>query len=774
MRRRFAALPRKKKTALALVLFTFASTRLEAQDEMTPVVLPVTINGVAKGEVVCLLHGADVLVRVRDLEEAGVRGLGGQRVVREGEEFVSLTSLGPAASFQLDMEAVALAISLPPEMLGRSQVAIGYGRPVDLEFRRDPAAFLNYSVDVQDDGSFTGFAELGASVGPGLWYTSGTRLATGGWLRGQTNLTVDNPTRLQRWVFGDAFAFGGELGGGTYLAGVSLSKDFELDPYFIRFPTVELSGALNTPSRVDVYVNGALVRQQQLPPGLFQLRDLPVPAGRGEVKVVIRDAFGQERELVSPFYVSSELLAPGLSEYRYSFGFRRNNVGSESFDYGDWVFLGRHRWGWTPSVTVEGRLEADPNLISAGSGLVTRLPFGDASFHVAFSKEHDRRGTAGSVSYRYLSRRFSAGTTYRFMSDGYSHLSLTSASDRPSREAQVFAGVSLGPASLSLNYSLTQMRDQGERKTVSLTSNWTSRFGTLLLSAGRRLQNHRWATEAFVGWTYSLGRWGSLGVSGEKRGGDRSASVQLSKPLPWGPGFGYRLQVRQGEQGEDLRYGVLQAQSAYGRYELTLRESGGDAGGSLLVSGGVVWLGGRVFASRQVGRSFALLRVPGVAGVTGLLNHQPVGKTNARGDLLVTELAPYYGNILSIRDEEIPLDYQVAGNRKVLAVPYRGGAVAEFPVWRVQSFRGRLVVSEKGEERTPAYGQVILSVEGREVISPIGHGGEFEFESLKPGSYTATVEDKHGTCRFTLEIPKRDEVVVDLGLVRCHVDGTTR
>lgn len=765
--REWAAIPRRKTTALALVLFTFASTRLKAQDGMIPLVLPVTINGVAKGEMVCLLHGTDVLVRVSDLEGAGVRGLGGQRVVRGREEFVSLSSMAPAASFHLDTEALTLAISLPPEMLGRSRVFIGYGRPVDLEFRRDPSAFLNYSVDVQDDGTFTGFTEAGASVGPGLWYSSGTRLATGGWLRGQTNLTVDDRSRLQRWVVGDAFAFGGELGGGTYLAGVSLSKEFALDPYFVRFPTVELSGALNTPSRLDVYVNGALVRQQQLPPGLFQLKDLPIPAGRGEVKVVIRDAFGQERELVSPFYVSSALLAPGLREYSYSLGFRRNSVGSESFDYGSWVFLGRHRWGWTPSVTVEGRLEADPNLVSAGSGLVTRLPLGDASFHLAFSQDRDRRGTAGSVSYRYLSRRFSAGTTYRFMSDGYAHVSLTSSSDRPSREAQVFAGLSLGRTSWSLNYSLTHMRDQGERKTVSLTSSWTSKFGTVILSGGRRLQNHRWTSEAFVGWTYSLGRAGTLGVSSEERGGQKSASVQLSKPLPWGPGFGYRLQVQQNEQGEGFRYGVLQAQSAYGRYELTVRESGGGTAASLLVAGGLVFIGGRVMPSREVGRSFALLRVPGVGGVTGFFNNQPVGKTDGRGDLLVTELEPYYGNILSIKDDDIPLDYQVAAIRKVVAAPYRGGAVVEFPVWRHQTFRGSVVVVENGEERLPTFGQITLRVGDETQVSPVGHGGEFEFSGIQPGRYPAIVEDGHGTCTFTLELPPRPEVVVRLGRLRC-------
>jgi outer membrane usher protein len=681
------------------------------EEQAVPIVLPVKVNGVAKGEFACVLAGEDVLVRVTDLEAAGIEALAGKRVRFENEEYLSLASLRPAVRFSLDSESLTLAIELPAELLGKTPLTVGYGRPADLTLRRDTSVFLNYSLDVTDSGSLTAFGEAGASAGLGLWYTSVSRLGNGTWVRGQTNLTVDDQQRLRRWIVGDTVANSGELGGTVYLAGVAVGRDFSLDPYFVRFPTVELGGALTTPSRVDVYVNGQLVRQEQLPPGLFQLKELPVPAGQGEVKVVIRDAFGQEREIVSPFYVSTELLAPGLSEYRYALGFRRKDLASESFSYGDWVFLGRHRWGWKPWLTLEGRLEAEARSWSMGGGLTVRLPVGELGSNLAASKNGDASGYAGALTYRYLGRPFSAGLTLRQTSRYYSNASLKPDQDRPSQEAQAFAGVSFGRASVAFNYALVEMRDSGERSSLSVSSSWTTAAGTLVFSAGRRREAGRWTREAFVGWSYSLGRLGVVGASARKDDGATSASLNLTKPLPWGPGFGYRVQAERA-QGSNSLYGVLQAQNALGRCDLTVQQRGGASSGDILLSGGLVWIAGRVLPTRQVGQGFALLRVPGVSGVTGLLNNQPVGKTDRHGDLLIPELAPYYGNLISIKGEEVPLDYALENTRMVLAPPYRGGAVALFPVQRMQTFRGRVVILRAGGERVPRFGQVTIKDQG--------------------------------------------------------------
>ena len=63
---------------------------------------------------------------------------------------------------------------------------------------------------------------------------------------------------------GDAIVSDSSLGGSAILAGLSVSRDYSLDPYFVRGPMPRTQGFALTPSTVDVYVNGVLVRQEQV------------------------------------------------------------------------------------------------------------------------------------------------------------------------------------------------------------------------------------------------------------------------------------------------------------------------------------------------------------------------------------------------------------------------------------------------------------------------------------------------------------------------------
>src|SRR5437763_823232 len=87
-----------------------------------------------------------------------------------------------------------------------------------------------------------------------------------------------------------------------------------------RVDMTRLAGSILTPSTLDLYVNGVLVRQQQLAPGQFEVRNLPVPSGAGQVSYVVRDAFGRTQEFSSPYYATSGVLAEGISEYGYQLG----------------------------------------------------------------------------------------------------------------------------------------------------------------------------------------------------------------------------------------------------------------------------------------------------------------------------------------------------------------------------------------------------------------------------------------------------------------------
>ena len=119
----------------------------------------------------------------------------------------------------------------------------------------------------------------------------------------------------------------------------------------------------------------------------------------------------------------------------------------------------------------------------------------------------------------------------------------------------------------------------------------------------------------------------------------------------------------------------------------------------------------------------------------------------------------------------MPLNYTIAATEKLIAPPYRGGAVVSFPIRRMQSIFGKIVLKNRaGTLVAPAYGQ-LLSVHGKggQSESPIGKHGEFYLENLAAGRFAATVNYKDKVCAFAIEIPDSNESEIDLGTVACHV-----
>jgi outer membrane usher protein len=240
----------------------------------------------------------------------------------------------------------------------------------------------------------------------------------------------------------------------------------------------------------------------------------------------------------------------------------------------------------------------------------------------------------------------------------------------------------------------------------------------------------------------------------------------VQRPLPLGPGYGYRARVATG--ATDEIDGTAQGQTGFGRYEASAMRISGQTTTSVSAAGGVVALGGNVYATRPVQQSFGVIHVPGAAGVRGYLNNQEVGRTDENGDLLVPELIPYYGNRLAIADEDLPLDFRVGKTEVLLAPPLRGGAVAHFDIERVKIVVGSVGLDVgSGRVVSPSFGQMTVRIGLANTSSPLGRGGEFYFENLRPGRFAAEVDSATGSCRFELEVPAGENAFVDLGRVRC-------
>ena len=215
-------------------------------------ILEFRVNSKNKGETDVILRGEDVLARVKDLQSVGMAAVNGRQETIGGEIFVSLRSLAPSLMFDVHEKDLALDLTLVPEAFGEHVLSGRDYRPEKLEHREDTSAFVNYAVNANNFKSIDAFSEIGVTVKNALVYSSVSKNSQGEFLRGLTNVTINDRDRNIRTMIGDRLVNSDFLGGSITMGGLSYFRDFALDPYFIRNPGLNYAGAVSTPSTLDV------------------------------------------------------------------------------------------------------------------------------------------------------------------------------------------------------------------------------------------------------------------------------------------------------------------------------------------------------------------------------------------------------------------------------------------------------------------------------------------------------------------------------------------
>jgi len=733
--------------------------------------LELKVNEVASGEVIVLLRGNDVLIRLKDLQEAGLKSFEGRQEIILGENYVLLSSLAPQLLFKVDDRSLSLNLTVQPSILGFHRFDDQTSKPRGMLYAENPSSFFNYSVNLRDFKYFSGFGELGVSLQNTLLYSAISRNEDGAFVRGLSQFTISNRANLNRVVLGDRLVSSDILGGSLVMSGIGFFREFNLDPYYVRSPGLNYSGAVATPSTAEVYVNNQLLRRVALPPGEFELKDLPVPVGAANTRIIVRDAFGREQEIGAPYYFTGGLLKAGLHEFSYNLGVQRNNLATQSWDYGPAVVLARHRMGITDGITAGARFEASPRVLSGGPSLSFRLPVGEMELGAAASGGGGASGSAAFLGYSYLGYNFNVGLSARALSPHYANTSLSASDDRSWLQFNALLGFPISSGlgvSLRYTYENSQVDHQRHEFLASTTTRLTDNV-SLFVTGGLTKKATTLIPDVFAGLNFFFGQTtGSLSYQNSDRSG--GGTLALQKSLPLGSGYGYRFQAGAAEGTKNpLLDSLVQYQGPYGRYEANYTRVDGRNQTLLNTAGGLAVIGGDFFITRPVQDSFAVIQVPGVAGVRGFSSNQDVGYTNGQGNLFVPNLLPYYGNRLSISDKDVPLNYTIAATEKLVAPPFRGGAVVSFPITKVQRISGKVLLEEHGASLTPAYGQLRVRGNGSQSESPIGKLGEFYLENLGAGRFPATVDYKNTLCDFNLDIPTSDELEINLGTVTCRL-----
>lgn len=739
------------------------------QGEWREWLLSVVLNGqlVSDGAIFIRDREDRWAVQVLDLRVWRVR-LDNDRIITfNGEAFYPLDAL-PDLEQRYDAASLTIELDLPPESFEPSTLQAR--RPTNLAAVAGRGGFLDYDLlFVTGDELRTrldALLELGLfdQIGVLISNVRAGDVANGerDFARLDTTFTRDFPGRRASLRLGDSLTEGGALGRPVRFGGIQWSTDFSTDPTFVTFPLPTIGGLASQPSVAEVFLDNTRRITEQVPPGPFAIENLPALTGAGELQLKVTDLLGREQLITQSYYVSSRLLRAGLSEYSYEAGFEREKFNEASFDYGKPLAAATQRYGITDGLTGEGRIEGSERVQSLGGGGSVLLgTLGLMSGGVVGSNHGSEPGFAAFADYEYRANRFDVGLRSRYSSSGFRQLGLD---QRPARRVdQASFGLNVYPYG-RLGMLLVNADTREGPNQLSASANYSVPIGpgALLLNAVRTLDPD---TEFAIAATYSISLTPVDSMSstvGWENQGLRSRSQYSRSRGASDIGPSYRIASETGENARlvdaTLRY---DATMASGQVDASYQQ--GDAAMRASVDGALAYVDGHAGLTRQLGRAFGVVDLPGYPDVTVFVENREVGRTDESGQLLLPRLNPYQENRVRIRAEDLPLTAQIDEEEKI-AVPFdRSGVGVTFEV-RDNRTALAILLDRKGEP-LPA-GLEMTGDDGR-VSAQVADQGFAYVTSA--GDAAVELTSVPGQPAFRCALPALpDEPMAQLGEIHCE------
>jgi outer membrane usher protein FimD/PapC len=716
----------------------------------------------------------DVWIKRDDLNTARLKKGLGRDIQFEQETYVSLKSI-PDLDFRINEETASLEVTAATHLFKEKAIDSAYTKPYEVVLTKDRSVFLNYALIydyITEEPIFDVSGELGISAGNYLGISTFLYEKTEDEeraLRLLTSLTYNDRKKLRTAIFGDFTGSSGALGSAVVLGGINFSKNFSIDPYLLRYPPLNLSATIETPSEVEVYLNSLLVRRETLSPGAFVFRDVPTIVGFGTANILIRDAFGRERIISTPYYYTTSLLKKGFHEYSYSIGFTREDFGVKNFNYSDAAFLGFHNFGLSDNLKIGYASEISTDVINIGpSASLLVLKAGVLDSALAFSNSRGKSGLAGFLNYTFQTKNINANFSLRSHSREYSNLAIEPSDDKAKFQfscAFGFGWKKMGYITAEYSTSRTYTSTNISRTAVSYNKP-LKRWATFFITASETKAIET-TDEIFLGLHVYLGRNTGASLNYTSREGSETKKATISKSLPVGTGFGYRAEIENVDKRTNIE-GNLQYQNRQGIYGLGFSNRIKDAGYRLSLSGGIGYIDNSVFLSRPINDSFAKVKVSELEGVRVYYYGNKVNRTNRKGAVIIPNMRSFHDNRIDIENRDIPIDYSIPILTQYISPPFRSGALVTFDVKKIQGITGTLYISEEGEESPVESVLMLIQIKGKTFEGLVGRDGEFYLESIPAGKHKAKIIYRGKECKFDIIIPDSEEMLLDLGKIICE------
>jgi outer membrane usher protein len=686
----------------------------------------------------------------------------------DGRSVFALESVA-GLTYAVDTLAQTLDVTVPPAAFDASRLS-AHDNPRNPPPPPPLGGYLTYDVTTTlQNGQSPGYGVglEGVAFGRMGLLDVGGALRGGGdglqLVRGAVYWERPLPGEMADLTIGDAIGGAGEWSRPVRFAGVRFSREFDANPGFITYPTATISGAAALPSTIDVMINNQSKQTLSVPAGPFDITNLPVLTGGGQLQLVVKDSLGRETIITQPYYVSPRLLSPGLADFDFYAGFLRQNFEESNDRYGDPVAAADYRIGLADGLTVEGRGEAETGRYAAGFGALTRVGTW-AAVHAAAAyaaSDHDLRGGTYVLGVSSTWTAWGVNAAWRYFDPGYRPFAPVPGETRPRQQLSAGGGLQIGSAgSLSLSYIHQSNYDGAASELIN--AGWSRRFGrkvSLGLSVGGDLANHGWN----AGLTLGVPLGGVASASASVTGGSSGpvvATAQAGSGTPSGPGVGWRVQV--GDTPGQTFEGDVIYNAPWARLSGGVAYGGGGSAVRLDATGSAGVIGGATFLARPIQSSFALVRTGEVSGVGVMLWNQLAAVTGGNGTALITNLGAYQQNKISIDPAQIPLDVEI-GATALSARPWpRSGVIVDFPIRRT---RDALVVLRTADGGAPPNGaRVSVSPGGAQ--ARVADGGEVWVTDLADQNRLSVQWGDHG-CQATLYVPAKTAPGARLGPIAC-------
>jgi outer membrane usher protein len=588
-----------------------------------------------------------------------------------------------------------------------------------------------------------------------------------GYLRYDTTWRYSDDERMLTYEAGDVISGALPWSSSVRLGGVQFSRDFAVRPDLVTYPLPQFAGEAAVPSSVDLFINGYKSSSADLQPGPYTLTNIPFLNGAGEAVVVTTDALGRQVSTTVPFYVTSNLLQKGLSDFSIAAGTLRRDYGLKDFSYGPGVSSGSARYGVSDSFTLEGHAEAADSLTLGGLGGNLRLGnFGVLNSAISQSRFAGDAGQQLSLGYQYNSQRYSFSYQRLQRRDQYADLSVVDSPymnlSRRSEQATLSLNLERW-GSLGAGYFDIRAADDTRTRLVNLS--WSKplwRNSSFYLSANREIGDSNWALQAQLVIPFDLR--GSLAISSERsKNGQSQQRLNYSRAVPSEGGVGFNLGYAKGDGADyrqaDLTWRLQSVQLQAGVYGTSAAETRwADASGSL------VWMDQQVFAANRIDDAFVVVSTDGYADIPVRYENQQVGQTDRNGHLLVPWSSAYYRGKYEIDPLNLPANVRSPNVEQRVAVRRGSGYLLEFALSRVVAASIVLVDAQQHEL---ALGSGVLH-EQSGTHTVVGWDGLVYLENLQAqNSLRVTLADGK-TCQAQFNVDMQQDQVPLIGPLVCQ------